>query len=223
MTVLIGDVFALRHVRRDWLIVPTNVGWKSDGTNVMGRGIAWQAAQKYPALPGWYGRQCRKMGDKTPVLAHPGWRLICFPTKPLNKRAPHLSWQSASTVERVKKSIGELLTLIPLLPYGGRILLPAVGCGNGGLPLTTVVPLLLAACRRCDRIALVLRPTDATSVPCPECEGTGRVGHGVLLLCPSCNGSGTLLPTGRETQDAEDQKLYAAGAGEGVEATDEDQ
>ena len=76
--VLHGDIWSLQG-EFDYVVITTNIGWKrvnGKTTGVMGRGIALQAAKRYPMT--------------------------------------------------------ELLELIPSLSPG-RVLLPPVGCGNGGL------------------------------------------------------------------------------------------
>lgn len=162
-TPIVGDIWKLR-LARDWVVVPTNQGWKSDGTNVMGRGIAAQAARKYRDLPVWYGGICRQYREHTPTLAHPGHRLILFPTKVLANR-PHESWKGPATLARVRTSLHELSQLLPNLPWSGRILMPAVGCGNGGLDAHEVVPELLDWAQRWDTsrnpVRVVLAESDA--------------------------------------------------------------
>jgi hypothetical protein len=126
------------------IIIPTNQGWRADGTNVMGAGLAKQAVDRYPGIDQWYGAWCRDHRDESCVVRHPVAPLIFFPTKPLNPEAPHLSWQSPATVETVTRSLRDLARLPPLAgwPGGGLIALPLVGCGLGGLPEATVLPLL---------------------------------------------------------------------------------
>jgi len=198
--VLIGDIWRIR-LARDWVVVPVNIGWRKNGANVMGRGVAAQAARNCTDLPAWYGALCLQYGADTPVLAHPGHRLIMFPTKPLlNPQMPQMSWKGPSTIERVRKSLGELGALPPHLPWKGRILLPAVGCGNGGLDPAVVVPELVEWAEGRQDTRIVLDEKTAAKVPCPECCAPVKPwtapGYNFLAMevCRACNGSETLLP-----------------------------
>lgn len=137
--ILHGDIWSLKD-QYDYVVVTTNIGWKgprSNPTGVMGRGIALQAAQRYPGFQDAWGRHCCEYREGSEVSCWGTWPLIAFPTKPLNTTYPNLSWQGNSTMELLHKSMEELLVLIPQLKPG-RILLPPIGCGNGGLHRPTV-------------------------------------------------------------------------------------
>jgi hypothetical protein len=127
----------------DWhgthdVVIPTNQGWRQDGTNVMGAGLALQAARRFPGLPAWYGAWCRQYGPAAGVVRHPDWRLICFPTKPLDSAHPWLSWQQGASIDLVARGAAELGTI------SGEIALPLVGCGLGGLEVDDVLAMLEA-------------------------------------------------------------------------------
>ncbi len=129
-----------------WAVIPTNIGWKRDGSNPMGAGVALAAADMYPDLAAWYGGRCQKYGTKTAVCPyHPG-NLILFPTKPLNIRQPWMSWQSPSDIDLIVRGVTQLQKLGEILKETGRsfgeIALPLVGCGAGGLERAMVVPIL---------------------------------------------------------------------------------
>ncbi len=145
MKIEYGDIWS--YAKDSCIVIPTNAGYRMDGTNVMGRGVAQQAAEKYPELPLWYGGRCRVYGNDA-CFPYPEMKpkLILFPTKPLNKKEPWLSWKQKSSITLIEKST-ELLVAISereLDTANGkpRIVLPAVGCGNGGLELGEVVPIL---------------------------------------------------------------------------------
>lgn len=132
--VLHGDIWSLQG-EFDYVVITTNIGWKrvnGKTTGVMGRGIALQAAKRYPTFQEYWGLHCRQWEDRSEVAHWTSMPVIAFPTKPFNPQAPYLSWQSNSTYELCQKSMTELLELIPSLSPG-RVLLPPVGCGNGGL------------------------------------------------------------------------------------------
>ena len=138
------------------IVVPTNIGWKSSGVNVMGRGIAKQAAERYPSLALWYGNLCRQHWGGTPVVRHPDYPLVLFPTKPLNDTKPYYSWASRSDLELVEKSSKQLAALETTDQH---IYVPLVGCGNGGLDVDDVFPVLQKYLND-DRFTLVVTNQD---------------------------------------------------------------
>lgn len=174
MKPLTSDIWTLR-APGDWVVIPTNAGWNSQGANVMGAGLAKQAADRYPDLPRCYGVECRKFAgfcsSQGVLMAISPWlypqgRLVLAVTKALNQNAPHLSWRKPSTLDDVCGTIESLHLLLSGLPMDderteawktGRLLVPALGCGAGGLNLSDVLPLLEALRdRHPDRVVLVL-------------------------------------------------------------------
>lgn len=155
MKTVYGDIMSYRG--KGYIVIPTNIGWKADGTNVMGRGLARLAASLYPNLPRDYGAACKLQGGKTKcvVWGSPDAVLILFPVKPLNKEAPHMSWKSMATLEIIERSAKHLASLAEVLPGDLPIAVPAVGCGNGGLDLSDVKP-ILEKYLTSDRFILVL-------------------------------------------------------------------
>ncbi len=137
-------------------VVPINLGWKSSGANVMGRGVARQAAAKFPDLAMWLGQVCKNMASADMVKINRYSNLLMFPVKPLFKNAPHLSWQGDADFDLVERSARELASL-----WGSNqpIVLPLVGCGNGGLSPKKVLPMLFKHLHK-DRFTLVLTPSD---------------------------------------------------------------
>ena len=154
MNEVTGDIWNYHH-DQSWVVVPTNIGWKKHTSeNVMGAGVAEQAAQRYPELPYLYGKWCRDRRTRTPVLTAPHLRLILFPVKPLRVAEPWLSWQQPAALGLVMQSILEL----GKLDYTDDcpVYLPLVGCGNGKLNPGIVVPMLRAVLD--DRFTLVHYP-----------------------------------------------------------------
>lgn len=145
-----GSIWAYEKTHA--LVIPTNIGWRAkDQANVMGRGLALQAAQKYPEFQLWFGRECAARGAQTPVLAYPDAPLIAFPVKPLNAAAPWLSWKNKADLKLIERSAQQLAELKVDRP----VAVSMVGCGNGGLEMGEVRPILdqyLSA----DRFTLVL-------------------------------------------------------------------
>ena len=154
MRIVSGDIWSSRF-DACLRVVPVNLGWKANGENVMGRGVAQQAAKRYPDLPIWYGRRCEFMardGD-TRLFRYCG--LLLFPVKPLDAIAPHLSWRQSADLGLVEKSTRQLASI----PMSKRVTLPLVGCGNGGLDPRDVLP-VLAKYLTDDDFTLVLTPRE---------------------------------------------------------------
>ena len=147
MNYLIGDIWPYAHFLWDWVVIPTNIGWRRDGRNVMGRGLAAQAAKRYPDLPVWYGDCCRHHRSSLGITysrftnINGGCNLIMAPVKPLDEEQPHMSWKHPATLERIEKTLDELRMFIPRR-QAGRVLVPLLGCGNGGLDPKEVYPLM---------------------------------------------------------------------------------
>ena len=143
----IGDIFQLRNKliqkgEKVILTVPTNIGWKKDGSNTQGAGIAKQLRENFKdknyALE--YGLICHyyheidQLKDKSMSYCHTSKdeQILFFATKPLNEEKPYLSWQQNSTMEQIKASMKEFESVIEE-PLDQLILFPLVGSGNGGL------------------------------------------------------------------------------------------
>lgn len=122
------------------IVIPTNIGWKKDGCNVMGAGLAKEAAKRFPDLPKIYGKYCKMAREDTTTIYYPKMRLILLPTKPLDEQ-PWTSWQGPSSVDLIKRSVKELRVIITTqLKF--RVALSYPGCGNGGLRPKQVIPIL---------------------------------------------------------------------------------
>ena len=133
-----GDIFKLANFIRDAVVIPTSIGWKKDGSNPMGKGLAREAARRFPILPITYGEFCMLQGEHTPVQmdrytgpAGGRW-LVLFPTKALNKAMPHMSWQGKASPPLIERGLRQLSVFEPPTP-NGKIYVPLLGCGWGGL------------------------------------------------------------------------------------------
>lgn len=129
------------------ICITTNYGWKLNGLNVMGKGIAAEALKRYPTLAAWYGTKCHKHWVRTggamimdPVF-YPMKNLIMFPTKRMRDN-PALTWRFSSSIEQIKHSAGKLVGLMKDRNLD-EVYLPRPGCGNGGLLWKNVRPYLL--------------------------------------------------------------------------------
>lgn len=143
MKEIIGDIWTF-HKEGHWIVITTNIGWKSDGTNPMGAGIAKVASELYPGLSGWYGLKCQKFRERTPTCYYQPGKLFLFPTKAFNESQPWMSWKQDSSVELITKSTKQLSALVDILgdKVFGDIGIPLVGCMNGKLRRRDVINIL---------------------------------------------------------------------------------
>jgi len=131
-----GDIWA--YEKSTFIVVPVNIGYRRDGANPMGRGVALEAARRYPDFPAWFGAKCLELGAETPVLRCHGTPLLAFPTKPFNRENPAMSWKSRADLGLIERSAKQLAQW----PGNEPIALPLPGCGNGGLDMSEVRPIL---------------------------------------------------------------------------------
>lgn len=128
-----GDIW-FWHKLGNYIVVPTNAGYRSDGANVMGAGIAKEAATRFSELPYKYGEYCKKM---SPHTVFDSWRLICVPSKRINLNHPYLSWKNDADYKYVEEGLTWLDTNVSLIKsvgtQGKQIYVPLIGAGNGGL------------------------------------------------------------------------------------------
>jgi len=125
-----------------WIVITTNGSIKTDGTAVMGRGIALQAKRRFPELPLALGQSIKENGNVLVQCAI--YRLIFFPVK-------H-KWQEKADIKLIEESARELKESLdhtedaPEHIYMG---------GNGGLDWKDVKPIL----EKCldDRFVIVER------------------------------------------------------------------
>lgn len=143
MLKLTGDLWEW-HRRGLWAVIPTNVGWKTNGDNPMGAGVALQAAQKFSGLPAWYGAKCKKYGKNLAVQPYLTAKLLLFPTKPLDEAQPWLSWRNPSCPVLINRGLVQLRYMFDSGMFHGQVAIPLVGCGMGGLSRDEVVPMMEA-------------------------------------------------------------------------------
>lgn len=148
-----GDIWRWARENNAEVVIPTNIGWKNNGENVMGRGLAAQCAERFPDVPAWYGDICQACGPNTPVVVHPEHGLIFFPTKPLDYDDPNLSWRGQSSLKLIRRSAVQLARL-----RLGPVAVPLVGCGNGGLRELDVMPIVRDALKGQDHFTIVHPP-----------------------------------------------------------------
>jgi hypothetical protein len=111
------------------IVIPTNAGWKSDSSNVMGRGLAKQASEKFKNLSLTYGQYCK---SKQPHCYFENMRLILVPSKKLNEKQPWLSWQHEADQETIRNSLTWLQQNVKSF-QAEKIYVPILGSGNGNM------------------------------------------------------------------------------------------
>lgn len=115
----------LWNIKADAKCITTNGYIKSNGQAVMGRGIALQAATKYPELPRILGKHIRENGNVPGLLIYTGHcSLVSFPVK-------H-NWMDKADLFLIGCSAHSLSCMADKFKWN-TILLPKPGCGNGKL------------------------------------------------------------------------------------------
>jgi hypothetical protein len=114
------------------LAVTTNGFVKKDGSCVMGRGCAREAALRFGWLPRKLGAAIVKHGNH--VFYFPEYRLITFPVK-------HL-WSEPADLNLIQQSARELAQTIEEFKIKEAVYLPRPGCGNGRLKWEDVKKIL---------------------------------------------------------------------------------
>lgn len=104
-----------------WLVVTTNGTVNKQGKCVMGRGIALEAANRFPTLPQLLGSKIRSDGNNVHVF--PDIRVISFPVK-------H-NWYEKADKNLIRSSLNQLVEMIA--SEVGPIFMVRPGCGNGNL------------------------------------------------------------------------------------------
>ena len=121
-----------RFVNEGWVCITTNGDTNSKEAAVMGRGIAKEAAIRFPRLPFDLGDKLQRLGNH--VHSFSLLQLITFPVK-------H-HWQEQADPELISRSVVELVYVVTILKIKS-VYLPRPGCGNGRLKWEDVRPLLL--------------------------------------------------------------------------------
>lgn len=118
-------------------IIPTNGSVNAKGRAVMGRGLAYDASQRYDTLSAQLGSCIKNAGNRCFYFP-----LECFVTFPVKEQwfdtaSLHLIGQSCQqTNELLRQHKDEIQ----------KIFIPHVGCGNGRLQWRLVRPILERRC-----------------------------------------------------------------------------
>lgn len=124
-----GDLWAA-HKKGNPICITTNGMVRKDGACVMGRGIALQAAERWPAFPFKVGNSIRAWGNHVQYFQE--YNVFIFPVK-------H-HWKDAADLALIRRSAEELKK--QALKCWDYIYLPRAGCGNGRLDWKDVKPVL---------------------------------------------------------------------------------
>lgn len=130
MKLEVGNIWE-KHEKGYFICVTTNGFIKKDGTSPMGRGIALQAAIRYPELPERLGAYLSEYGNH--VFPFRDLKIFTFPTKRVHFEM--------SNIELIATSCRELQQVAAKYT-ADTIYLPKPGCQNGGLNWQDVLPLL---------------------------------------------------------------------------------
>jgi hypothetical protein len=120
----------------DVICVSTNGSIKADGRNIMGRGVAKQAAELFPELPLILGTKLQTFGNYLHYLKYyedRGYTVASFPVK-------HFWQDEQADLKLIEVSVKDLVeSTMPEV----TVALPRVGCGCGKRDwLTEVKPIL---------------------------------------------------------------------------------
>ncbi len=137
MREITGDIFKLAQ-KGDAILVTTNGCVKKDGTAVMGRGIAKQAAERYPGIAKTLAECIKLYGNMASWLGvWDGVDVFSLPTKQ--------DWRTKSDIELIQASCERIATLVAIDGHGPKInniYMTRPGCGNGWLKWEDVKPVI---------------------------------------------------------------------------------
>ena len=129
---IVGNIWKIHMEDRTCdIVVPTNNTVKKNGLAVMGAGLAADAVRKYPSIEYLLGKKLKADGNCVHYFG--GYRIITFPVK--------YEWFQMADYSLIKQSAHELKQLMDDEELS-RVLVPRVGCGNGGLQWHDVKPIL---------------------------------------------------------------------------------
>ncbi|KKM62642.1 hypothetical protein LCGC14_1519630 [marine sediment metagenome] len=118
------------HDKGCWIAITTNGNVKANGHAVMGRGVALEAARRFPTTPYIVGKYLKELGN---IPIRLGDKMYTFPTK-------H-NWWDKSDLVLIENSARSLADMVDRSGTK-EIYLPRPGCGNGQLDWEDVKPIL---------------------------------------------------------------------------------
>ncbi len=134
-----------------WIGVTSNHSRKSSGENVMGKGIAREAALLFPDLPKRFGDLIKEQGITKEKF---GWSTFWFPEYHCFTFNVKYTWQLLADLELIEYSCHELKQHMQE-NKNDKYYLAAPGSGAGGLDYETQVkPLLASFFNNTDRLII---------------------------------------------------------------------
>lgn len=123
MHIIKGNIW---DISSDYKVITTNGIVKKDERLVMGKGIALEAKKRFPDIDKVLGGFVSKFGNHVWFIGmYPHkYKIISFPTK-------H-HWKDKSDIKLIEQSCLEMIAGLKDF-MNIKVLLPPVGCGNGGL------------------------------------------------------------------------------------------
>ena len=123
---------------------------------VMGKGIALQFKKKYPEMFEDYQRACKE-GQVQPGRMHVYERLDLFNPRYIINFPTKRQWRTPSSIEDINTGLNALAGVIRKRGIKS-IALPALGCGNGGLDWSEVLPAIRSALADLTDVRLLVYP-----------------------------------------------------------------
>lgn len=137
--IVLCDIWNKHATHNDMFIVlPTNLSVNKNGNAIMGRGLAKQAADKFPKLSTKYGNVLKNDLGTHGVYIFFDTRIIPCPVKK--------NYKDDADLKIIERSLKLIMDLRDGLKTKIKLLIPMLGCGFGGLMYEQVLPLLLEYC-----------------------------------------------------------------------------
>ena len=121
MQEIYGDIWEQHKLKR-WVVITTNGTVRKDGACVMGRGVAKQAADKFPNLPFKLGEALKVGGNNVHIFDY--LKIITLPVK--------YGWREPADLALIERSLKQLVAWADVPPRKhGKFYMVRPGCANG--------------------------------------------------------------------------------------------
>jgi O-acetyl-ADP-ribose deacetylase (regulator of RNase III) len=139
----VGDLF--EQYDADAIVITTNACTNAQGKAIMGRGVAEQAARRFPGLDRALGHRLMDRGSvqvqvflgsagMTDRETNQPRTVVALPVK--------YDWSKPASTVLIKRCLDELVLITKALGWR-HVVLPRPGCGNGGLNWDDIRPILI--------------------------------------------------------------------------------